>query len=179
MSDRLLRLLLTGAPGAGKTTLVRRLVDELRAVGVPVGGFVTREVREHGRRVGFLAEEVGGGAEFLAHVRRADGPRVGRYRVDVPAFERIALPALEQAVARGGVVIIDELGPMELFSERFVHAVRRIFDQDVRVMATIHARSHPVTDELRARAGVELVEITARNRDEVFHMLRDRIVKAE
>ena len=110
------RILLTGPPRAGKTTLVRRLAGELAASGVPVGGFLTQEIREDGDRVGFSVEEIGGPRALLAHMALPEGPTVGRYRVDVAAFEGLALPAIQRAAQRGGVVIIDELGQMELFS---------------------------------------------------------------
>lgn len=103
------RILLTGPPRAGKTTLVSRLAGELAASGVPVGGFLTQEIREDGDRVGFSVEEIGGPRAPLAHVALSEGPTVGRYRVDVAAFESLALPAIQRAAQRGGVVIIDEL----------------------------------------------------------------------
>src|SRR5690242_17819848 len=90
------RFLLTGSPGAGKTTLVRRLVEEFGARGVGVGGFTTQELRPRGERTGFLVEAIGGESAVLADVARSGAPRVGRYGVDVPAFERVALPALER-----------------------------------------------------------------------------------
>jgi nucleoside-triphosphatase len=108
------RILLTGPPRAGKTTLVSRLAGELAAGGFAVGGFLTREIREDGERVGFSVEEIGGRRALLAHVGFPEGPMVARYRVDVAAFEGLAVPAIERAAQRGGVVIIDELGQMEL-----------------------------------------------------------------
>jgi nucleoside-triphosphatase len=141
------RILLTGAPRAGKTTLVRRIADELAISETAIEGFTTGELLEDGHRVGFLAEGIGGGSGVLAHVARASGPVVGRYRVDVPAFERIALPALERAARGCSVAVIDEIGQMELYSDAFVDAVRRIFEQDVALVATVQARAHPVTDE--------------------------------
>jgi nucleoside-triphosphatase len=84
------RILLTGAPGAGKTTLVSRIVRELEASGIVVAGFTTRELCEQGERVGFLVEAIGGDLAVMAQMSITGGPRVGRYGVDVPAFERIA-----------------------------------------------------------------------------------------
>ena len=84
------RIMLTGAPGAGKTTLVCRIAAELQASGLAVAGFTSRELRERSGRVGFQVGAIGGGSAVMAHVGFTEGPRVGRYRVDVPAFERIA-----------------------------------------------------------------------------------------
>jgi nucleoside-triphosphatase len=154
------RILLTGAPRAGKTTLVRRIVAELAISGIAVGGFITGELREQGRRVGFLAEAIGGGSAILAHVTRNEGPVVGRYHVDVPAFDRVALPALDRAARECDVLVIDEIGLMELYSDAFAQAVQRIFELDVALVATVPAQKHPVTEDLKQRPGVELLTVT-------------------
>jgi nucleoside-triphosphatase len=95
--------------------------------------------------------------------------------VDVPAFERVAIPALERAAGHTWPVIIDELGQMELLSDEFVHAARRIFDRNEMVTATVHTRPHPATDEIRARTDVEEIDISHYNREEVFQELLRRI----
>ncbi|MGH8886485.1 MAG: nucleoside-triphosphatase [Egibacteraceae bacterium] len=78
------RILLEGPPGVGKRTVVRRLVALLQEAGVPVEGFMTQELRGHGRRVGFVLKEIGGPEAVIAHVDWTSGPVVGRYHVDVP-----------------------------------------------------------------------------------------------
>ena len=112
-----MRILLEGRPGAGKSTVARRLADRLREDGIPVTGFVTEEIWESGRRLGFSIERLGGERGVLAHVEFPGPPRVGRYGIDLATFERLAIPALEQA-GEHHVVIIDELGKMELASRR-------------------------------------------------------------
>lgn len=169
-----MKLLLTGPPRVGKTTLVDQLAGDLRESGVPVRGFVTREIREHGRRVGFVAEGIGGGSAILAHAGFHAGPRVGRYHVDVAALEEVAIPALTQA-GEDEVVVIDELGQMELFSDAFVRAVRHLFERDMTILATVHVKPHPVTDELKARADVEVVEVDQGNRTELRSWLDRRL----
>jgi nucleoside-triphosphatase THEP1 len=96
------QILLTGPPRSGKTTLICRLVHELSTRGVQVGGFVTREIRAEGERVGFTVAEIGGPRALLAHVALTEGPKVSRYRVDVAAFEGLALPAIGRATRQGG-----------------------------------------------------------------------------
>jgi nucleoside-triphosphatase len=170
------RILLTGPPRVGKTTLVHRLAHDLAARGVAVGGFVTREIREEDQRVGFTVEEIGGGAHaLLAHVARSEGPRVGRYRVDVPAFEGLALPAIERAMQRGGVAIIDELGQMELFSPAFIHSFTQLLGQAIPLVATIHARQHPVSDAIKKRPGIELLEVDRGNAGDLLARLISRL----
>lgn len=173
------RILLEGRPGVGKTTVLRRSVERLRAAGVSVAGFTTEELREGGRRVGFAVEQVDGGRGVLAHVHLPGPPRVGRYGVDLASFERIALPSLE---TRADVVVVDELGKMELASPAFREAVTELFDGDRSIVATVHAFRHPITDALKRRGDVELVRVTERNRDalpeELTARLRDTIRRA-
>ena len=158
-----MKILVEGRPGSGKTTVAVRLIDALRERGVEVSGFVTHELRGRGQRVGFELETVDGSRATLAHITFRGPPRVGRYGVDLPAFERVALPAL--AETRNGVVVIDELGKMELASERFREAVARIFDSPGRVIATIHIFRHPFSDALKRRTDVERIRITKASRD--------------
>jgi len=169
------RLLLTGPPRAGKTTLAGRLADELPAAGVAVGGFLTREIREHGERVGFTVEEIGGSSALLAHVALLEGPVVGRYRVDVAAFDGLALPAIQRAARRGGVVIVDELGQMELFSPAFIDSFNQLLGQAVPLVATIHARPHPVTDVIKQRSDIELLEVRSGHANELLTYVISRL----
>jgi nucleoside-triphosphatase len=154
--------LLTGVPGCGKTTLVERIAARL---GERAGGFVTRELREGGRRVGFRIRTLDGEEGVLAHVDHPSERRVGRYGVRTDELERVAVPAVRRAVREGRVVVIDEIGKMELFSRAFREAVVEALDSPSRVLATIHARRDPFTEEIRARPDVVLVEVTRRNRD--------------
>ena len=159
------RLLIEARPGAGKTTAIGRLADLLREAGIPLSGFLTRELRESGRRVGFEIETFEGERGLLAHVDIKGPPRVSRYGVDLEAFERLALEALAPPGKKNGVVLIDELGKMELASERFAEAVKAAFDRPAPIVATVHTARHPFTDELKRRPGVETLELTKANRD--------------
>ncbi|HEX2233985.1 MAG TPA: nucleoside-triphosphatase [Thermoleophilaceae bacterium] len=167
------RLLIEARPGAGKTTAFRRLAGLLRDSGAAVAGFTTEEIRQSGKRVGFSVESIGGEAATLAHVDLPGPPRVSRYGVDLEAFERVALPSLE--APPGAVVLIDELGKMELASERFRAAVEDLFESELPLAATVQVARHPFTVALRARAGVEVVRLTAANRDDLPRQLAERL----
>jgi nucleoside-triphosphatase len=168
------RLLIEARPGAGKTTALSRLGERLSDAGVAVSGFLTRELRGDRRRVGFEIETFEGERGLLAHVDIKGPPRVGRYGVDLEEFERLALPALE--APGDGVVLIDELGKMELASERFREAVLSLFESDVPIVATVHTFRHPFTDALKARSGVSTVRLTAANRDRLPSEVAERLL---
>lgn len=174
VSERSLLVLVEGRPGVGKTTVARRLAALLRERGVPLAGFVTEELRERGRRVGFAIETFDGAHGVLAHVRLPGPPRVGKYGVDLAAFERLALPALASPPEHG-VVLIDELGKMELASDAFRAGVSRLLEQPVALVATVHVARHPFTDALKHRPAAELVRVTVRNRGDLPERLAARL----
>ena len=159
-------ILLTGAPGCGKTTVIRRVVERLRASGAPLFGFWTEDLRERGRRAGFAMETVEGKRGVLAHEDFKSGPRVSRYRVDVPAFERLAVAEIERALASAeGVLVVDEIGKMELFSDAFTRAIAAAFDSPLRVLATIMQKPNAFADGIKARKDVAIIVATPANRD--------------
>jgi nucleoside-triphosphatase len=168
------RLLLEGRPGIGKTTAARELLELLREAGVPVGGFTTGELRTGRRREGFMIEAVSGAREILAHVELPGPPRVGRYGVDLPAFERVALPSL-RAPRSGGVVVVDELGRMEFASAPFCDAVLELLGRDVAVVATVQLGRHRFTDALKRRPDIRVVRVTEATRDALPEQLAGRL----
>ena len=160
------KLLVTGMPKSGKTTAVIRLVELLRDAGVPVHGFVTSEQRVDGRRVGFVVHDLTGPSAQLAHQDLDSPVRVGRFGVDVPAFEQIAFPALHAALAGDGVVVIDEIARMELASTAFAALVEEILDSTRPVIATVHSQPHPFTDTIKQRPDVLLLDVDDTTRDD-------------
>ncbi len=168
------RIVLESRPGVGKTTAAARVAELLRERGLDVCGFVTEELRERGRRVGFTVRTLAGERATLAHVDLDGPPRVGKYGVDLEAFERLALAALVDP-PRGSVVIVDELGKMEIASQPFRETMLRIFDGPDDVVATTHVARHEFTDALKRRGDVERIRVTHANRDDLPAQIADRL----
>jgi nucleoside-triphosphatase len=157
-------LFLTGRPGIGKTTVIKAVAE---ALGERVGGFYTEEIRGSGGRRGFRLVTLDGQEATMAHVglRQRGRPRVGRYGVDVQAVERVGVAALRRAMRAGRVVVVDEIGKMELFCVPFKEAVRQAIGGPYTVVATVMAKPNPWVDALKAMPTVSLWEVTAENRD--------------
>jgi nucleoside-triphosphatase len=165
------RLLLTGRPGCGKTTLVKRIVKQLAR---PASGFYTEEIRERGRRVGFRIITLDGQETVFAHVDFKKPERLGKYGLDLSALESVGVEAIREAVRARQLVVIDEIGPMEIRSTIFRDAVNEALDSELLVLATIFARPLPFTNAIKSRPNVTLIEVRSDNRERLVSELSDR-----
>ena len=156
-------ILLTGRPGVGKTTVVRRFVA-LHS-NKHLSGFYTDELREEGRRTGFRITTLDGTTGILAHQQAKSRFRVGKYGVNIEEFETLALPRLDARIANLDLCIIDEIGKMECFSQSFITSVRSLLDSPTPVLATVAQKGAGFISEVRSRSDVTLIQITAQNRD--------------
>jgi nucleoside-triphosphatase THEP1 len=170
MAECVRNLLLTGKPGVGKTTLIRRVVEGLPA-GVRVSGFLTGEVREGRERVGFRIQTLGGEEGWLARKGLGSCHRVGRYGVDLEGFERIALPCLESGLSGDQLLVLDEIGKMEAFSSSFRRLVERAMDSSGLVLATIALRGGDWIRGIRERRDASVREVTRGNRDSLVEAI--------
>src|SRR5207249_7390853 len=120
------------------------------------GGFYTEEIRDHGTRVGFKVVALEGGEGVLAHVDLERPERLGKYGLDLSALETIGVRAVRDAVRARQLVVIDEIGPMEIRSAMFRDAVNEVLEGEVPLLATIFARSLPFIDAIKSRPDVTL-----------------------
>ena len=164
------KVLLTGRPGCGKTTLVRRVVKELAQ---SAGGFYTEEIRERGLRRGFKIVTLDGKEGVFAHVNFKTHQRLGKYGLDFSPLETISIEAVRKAIREREVTVIDEIGPMEIRSAIFRDVVNEAFNSRAPLLGTITARPFPFTDAIKKRRDVTLIEIRGDNREQLVSELSD------
>lgn len=154
--------LLTGRPGVGKTIIVRVILQSLL---VEAGGFFTEEIREEGKRVGFKLCELGGREGILSHVSLLSPYRVGRYGVKIETMESVAIPALRKAIAEKDLIVIDEIGRMELFCPSFPQAILEALDSPKPVLGVLQERATSLSRRIKEREDTRIIMVTLANRD--------------
>lgn len=162
MTSRKKNILVTGLPGVGKTTLIKKVSGELRNL-QPVG-FYTAEIREKGVRKGFELISFAGRIGILSHTDIKGPYRVGKYGVDIKGFEDFleSIPFLDPAT---NLIVIDEIGKMECLSRKFIGLIKNILGSGKQVIATIALKGTGLIEEIKKRDDIRLIEITQSNRE--------------
>ena len=161
--------LLTGRPGTGKTSLIKQAVAGIKG---QAGGFYTEEIRKQGVREGFRLVTLDGKSAILAHTDIKSPNRVSKYGVDIDSLDRVGTSALREAAQHSELVVIDEIGKMELFSDSFRDTVSRIIGNGRRVLGTIMLNTNPWADAIKHRPEVHLINVTRDNHQKVLEELR-------
>jgi nucleoside-triphosphatase len=170
-------LILTGAPGVGKTTVLSKTAEALKKKGVSVGGMVTHEVREANVRVGFeILDLTSAKHGWLAQVK-GDGPQVGKYHVNLCDLDKIGTAAITQALEKNTVVAVDEVGPMELYSPKFKQAIVQALESKKVLLMVVHGKAKdPLVTQIKRRADAEIFNVTFGNREMLPEKLTKRIL---
>ena len=161
--------LLTGQPGTGKTNLIKQAIAGMKG---RAGGFYTEEIRSQGVRQGFRLVTLDGQDAILAHIDIDSPYRVSKYGVDIESLDRVGISALRKAVQQCDLVIIDEIGKMELFSGNFRESVWQVIDSGKKVLGTIMLHSHPWADDIKHHPQVNLITVTRANHRQVLEELQ-------
>jgi nucleoside-triphosphatase len=160
-------VLITGLPGAGKTTLIKKVARRLPAA----AGFYTEEIRERGARKGFRLVGLDGREGILSHVDIKGPHRVGKYGVDLRGFEGV-IETLD--LGSSSVIVMDEIGKMECLSPRFRSLLKEVLaSAEKTVIATVALRGTPFIEGLKKATGAMTLVLTRENRDALEgHVLR-------
>lgn len=170
-------IFITGRPGIGKTSVLLRALNDLKGGGYKIGGMISREVREGGIRVGFeIVDFCNGERGWLAHRNQPTGPEIGKYRVNLRDLDAVGSRSIRNAVASDDVVVIDELGPMELLSQTFKDAVVQAIESGKPLLGTIHYRLRdPIIHLIKTRTDAEILEVTYENRESLHKMVAEKV----
>lgn len=161
-------ILITGVPGSGKTTLVKRVIENYSG---PAGGFYTQEIRNRGQRQGFEIVTLNGERATLAHIDIESPVNVSKYGVDTSTLDEVAVKAIQTAIQIDGLIVIDEIGPMEIASPLFREVLIESLDSDSDVLATISKRGLSFTEKVKSRPDVTLIELNRKNRDRLVGVI--------
>jgi len=171
-----IRVGITGKPKIGKSTIIKEEIQRLKAEGIAVGGMLTSDIHKSGRRVGFSIEDINSGVMgILAHVHQG-GPKVGKYGVNIIDLDSIGANSIKDAVASLdiAVIFVDEIGPMELKSMRFITAVEEAIKSDKHLIVSVHQKSeHELVR--RIKDDFEIIAVTEENRAEIAMILSEKV----
>ena len=168
--------LLTGLPGVGKTTVIRKVL-QLLPKNLKVDGFFTEEVREGGERIGFQIVTLDGQRAWLARKGFQSTHKVGKYGVDLKAIESVIAPTLKRAIERSDLIVVDEIAKMELSHPVFARVVWECLESSKPVLGVIQRSRLPFLDKVRSRGDVLLFEVTQQNRDGLPEKIVTEVLK--
>jgi len=161
-------IFISGKPGCGKTSLIIEIIKELD---LDVGGFYTSEIRESGIRKGFKIITLNGREGILAHINIKSPYRVSKYKVNIKDLEEIGVQSILDTLRENKICVIDEVGGMEMYSEKFKKAVLTVLNSKNKVLGTIKLTSDPFTDKIKGRRDVTNFYLTRGN----FQQIKEEI----
>lgn len=163
-------IFLTGAPSSGKTTVIKKIIANLKS---PANGFYTEEERIDGQRVGFVMKTLDDRKGRLAHQDIKSDFHIRRYGVSIKNIETIAVPSITPV--KRNIIVLDEIGKMECFSEVFKQAALRALDSPNIVIGTITLGGDDFILEIKKREDIEINEVTPDNRNILPHLILRKI----
>ncbi len=174
-----INFLVTGSPGIGKTTVIEKVISILEENGYEAGGIFCPDIRENGNRKGFkIVDILTGNSKILAHVDRSEGPRVGKYRVNVENVDDMSRSAISRALKECDIVAIDEIAPMEVYSEVFRNVVDECLESEKPLLAAIHKRSTTgFIGKVKDSSDSKIYEVRRDNRGELPRKISNLILK--
>lgn len=171
-------ILLTGRPGIGKTTVINDSVHRFREVGIKIGGISTRELRVRNIRKGFMIQDIESGREALmASTDFKTGPRIGRYRINLSVLIEVGVQAIHTAIDEAEVVVIDEIGPMELLSTEMSKIILRAIESAKPVLGVIHwKKCGRLIHTILSNPETKVIEVRHDNRDSLVSKIVDEVL---
>ncbi len=165
------KILITGSPRSGKSTLISRIIEFYSKENYVIYGFLTPEVRMGGKRVGFDVEDIYSGKrnKFARAGNYKTQFKLGRYSIFIKEFDQMISKLEKVEIQKIDLLIIDEIGKMELFSKKFQEFIKKQFQLDISIVATIGQKiQHPVKNFILKISKVNLFNLNRQNQQKVF-----------
>lgn len=171
--------LLTAPPRTGKSTAIKKIVNMLGPNNC--GGFYTEEIRDNGERIGFKIVSLNGKEGILADISLDSPYKISKYGVDLKVFEDIGLKELYRAIDSNDIkyLIIDEIGPMQLFSNEYKELLLKMLSIDKKVIGTIFNANYDWLDEFKKNKQIKLIEINENNRNIIPLQIVEEVSKED
>ena len=157
-------IFITGKPGCGKTTLIKEILKEIK---IQARGFYTEEIRQKGERVGFKIITLSGKEGILSHKEIECPFKVSKYKVNLKDLEEIGIKEIEKGLEEDCLIVIDEIGKMELFSKKFKKVIKKTLESKNKVLGTIKLTLNSFTERIRKRKDTKILNLTKENREEI------------
>ncbi|MBN1522232.1 MAG: AAA family ATPase [Candidatus Aureabacteria bacterium] len=164
-------IFLTGPPSCGKTTVIKKILEKCP---FSCKGFFTEEIREEGRRQGFLMKSLDGKKALLGHRTIVSPFQVSKYGVSIENIEALAVPSITPD-RDGQVIILDEIGKMECFSQEFQKAAIRVLDSSHPVIGTIAVGGTEFIRKIKERDDIDIIEVTRENRNHLTEKILEKV----
>jgi len=157
---------LTGLPNSGKTTLIKTLISNFQGQGKIVGGMITENIVENMRKVGMEVVDIRTGERAtFAHVSFGETHKNINFGLDLEALENVGAASIKKASEDCDIVIVDEVGPIQMESVEFNKTILETIKMNVDIILTIHKKSrHTVVQDIRRRDDMRILDVTPVNR---------------
>ena len=164
---------ITGLPGAGKTNALLRVIEMLSSDEIKIGGMINEPIVEGRKRIGFTVRNIMTGESLtFAHTEFESKIMIGKLGIDIVKLEEVGVKAIMSACEECDIIVIDEVGKMEVESQAFIDAVKFALDADKPMIITLHKKSrNPLLQDIRRRDDVRILEVTPTNRNLLPHKI--------
>lgn len=157
-------IFVTGPPGCGKTTLIKEILKDLK---IKTRGFFTQEIREKGERIGFKIVTLEGKEGILAKKGLKSNYKVSKYGVAIENLERLGLKEIEEGLKENCILVVDEIGKMELFSLKFKEAILKALDSKNKVLGTIMLKPNLFCDKIKQRKDTKVFYLQREHKEKI------------
>lgn len=158
---------ITGLPGSGKTYALLRVIEMLKEDDITLGGMIDEPVGDGRHRTGFTVRDLATGEKVVFASNEFESKIIiGKMGVNIEKLEEVGVKAIRNAIEECDLIIIDEVGKMEVECPAFIEAVREALDADKPMIVTLHKKSrNPLLQDIRRRDDVRILEVTPTNRN--------------